>query len=564
MSELARQTGYEGELHLSTLANVSHPAALASLPALGVTRVVMPRELNVDEIKAMAGRRPRRAGPGGLRARGAVLQHLGPLLVVELHGRQERPARGAACSRAAASTSSAGKKARFFSCNDLSLDVLVKALLDEPRVKSWKIEGRKKGRALRVLRHQRLPHAARPGQLARGAQGRPEPARTVPGPQGHALRASCPSAPSCPRSPVRRTGSGPARGAHGQGLGPQADALAARRAHEGAICCAWGYQDEPWHQTVRVTRARAQGVDGWTSPARKGGVPKPGTPVFLIDRREPELVDQLAALEKGAGGHPRAQDPGASEFAPAMPRRAKGRQGPRRGGQRQPQAAAQHAQGREVGPVAGPQDARQGHGQRATGGCRPSSGPARRISGPTPWPRPSRPEHGASCSARRWQVGLFERALKQEKGRPLELWGRPLLQPLQRPGRQGSGGHGLASAHSSARSSAARTPLALAASSPLPLGIRDLRPVALMGITPACRPEGFRTDKPMASPKGEVCWGPGATARNTWIFPGLGRQICATRNANSPRRATPSSPTSSSPCRAKSPSPPASAPSTGT
>ncbi|MEA3435227.1 MAG: peptidase U32 family protein, partial [Thermodesulfobacteriota bacterium] len=50
---LARQTGFAGEIHLSTLANVSFPAALNLVrKKFGINRVVVPRELNVDEIKA--------------------------------------------------------------------------------------------------------------------------------------------------------------------------------------------------------------------------------------------------------------------------------------------------------------------------------------------------------------------------------------------------------------------------------------------------------------------------------------------------------------------------------
>ncbi|PQP34150.1 hypothetical protein C6A37_09270, partial [Desulfobacteraceae bacterium SEEP-SAG9] len=51
---------------------------------------------------------------------------------------------------------------RFFSCQDLSLDVLVKILLPISNVRTWKIEGRKKGphyvfctvKAYRMLRDQ--------------------------------------------------------------------------------------------------------------------------------------------------------------------------------------------------------------------------------------------------------------------------------------------------------------------------------------------------------------------------------------------------------------------------
>jgi putative protease len=60
--QLAKQTGFSGEIHLSTLANVSFPGALRLIRnTLGVHRVVVPRELDVDEIKAMAS-----ACPSGL------------------------------------------------------------------------------------------------------------------------------------------------------------------------------------------------------------------------------------------------------------------------------------------------------------------------------------------------------------------------------------------------------------------------------------------------------------------------------------------------------------------
>jgi len=57
--QLVRQTGFSGELHLSTLANVNFPAALNLIRGkLGIDRVVVPRELNIDEVKALAGACP--------------------------------------------------------------------------------------------------------------------------------------------------------------------------------------------------------------------------------------------------------------------------------------------------------------------------------------------------------------------------------------------------------------------------------------------------------------------------------------------------------------------------
>jgi putative protease len=56
---LARQVGFKGELHLSTLANVTMPQTLPILTkTFDVQRVVLPRELNVEEIKQMAAAAP--------------------------------------------------------------------------------------------------------------------------------------------------------------------------------------------------------------------------------------------------------------------------------------------------------------------------------------------------------------------------------------------------------------------------------------------------------------------------------------------------------------------------
>ncbi|MBW2710752.1 MAG: U32 family peptidase, partial [Deltaproteobacteria bacterium] len=61
--QLARQTGFSGELHLSTLSNVSFQEALKlARNNIGVHRIVLPRELNIDEIKAMALACPRDLG----------------------------------------------------------------------------------------------------------------------------------------------------------------------------------------------------------------------------------------------------------------------------------------------------------------------------------------------------------------------------------------------------------------------------------------------------------------------------------------------------------------------
>ncbi len=157
---LARQVGFEGEIHLSTLANVSFPAGLQVAAAgLGVQRVVVPRELSVDEIKAMA-----RACPDGLGlevfVHGALCYGVSGRCYWSSYLGGKSGLRGRCVQPCRRFYSQGGRTRRFFSCQDLSLDVLVKLLTGVAQVRGWKIEGRKKGphyvyhavRAYRLLR----------------------------------------------------------------------------------------------------------------------------------------------------------------------------------------------------------------------------------------------------------------------------------------------------------------------------------------------------------------------------------------------------------------------------
>ena len=512
MAELARQTGYQGELHLSTLANVSHPAALAGLPALGVSRVVMPRELNVDEIKAIAA-----AAPEGLDlevfVHGALCYNISGRCWWSSYMGGKSGLRGRCVQPCRREYEQRGKKARFFSCNDLSLDVLVKALMDEPRVKSWKIEGRKKGAhyvyyatsAYRMLRDQgNSPEARKAAQsLLEQSLGR----------KGTHY-AFLPQRPFVPTEPGSQTGSGMHVARTGKGSGLK-QMLSPRVALMKGDLLRVGYQDERWHQTVRVTRAVPKG-GRLDFTARKGGVPKPGTPVFLIDRREPELVDQLAAMEKELAGI-RKTKTGASEFAPAMPRRAKGGKGRA-----------------EVVNVNRKPPRSMHKGAKSALWLAPKT-PVKGAANvqwwlpPVIWPGEedlwsATVAKALKAGARRfvlgapWQTGLFERALKQEKGRPLELWAGPFCNLANALAIKAVADMGCVGAFASPELNR-EDALGLAATSPLPLGFvtYGLWP---MGIT-RVQPEGFRTDKPMASPKGEVCWAR-RYGQNTWIFPGWG------------------------------------------
>ena len=152
MIALARQSGFKGTLHLSTLANVTFPAALKQIQSLGVSKVVLPREIGIDEIKIMDA-----ACPNGLELEvfihGALCYGISGRCYWSsffggksgLRGRCVQPCRRIYTIPAQTPNSGKPQKTACFSCRDLELDVLVKTLMPLKNVRMWKIEGRKKG-----------------------------------------------------------------------------------------------------------------------------------------------------------------------------------------------------------------------------------------------------------------------------------------------------------------------------------------------------------------------------------------------------------------------------------
>ncbi len=294
MIKLARQAGFSGELHLSTLANASFPAALSLLPRpLGIQRVVIPRELNIDEIKQMAA-----ACPPDLDLE--VFVHGALCYAVSgrcywssflggksgLRGRCVQP-----CRRV---FSQNGRRERFFACRDLSLDVLVKVLKQIEQIKTWKIEGRKKSphyvyytvTAYRMLRDEGHNSRSRRAavQLLERALGRP-------GTHYHFL-------PQRPRNPIdldSRTGSGLLIGSiKGSARAPY---IHLREALFPNDYLRIGYEDQPWHRRIRVNRPVPRGGQFNIKPS-PGKSPPRGTAVFLTDRQEPALKKMIDALAR--------------------------------------------------------------------------------------------------------------------------------------------------------------------------------------------------------------------------------------------------------------------------
>ena len=296
--ELSKQAHFTGELHLSTLANVSFADALKLVKRdLGVDRVVVPRELSVDEIKTMAKGCPKDLGLEvfvhgalcyGVSGRCYWSSYLGGKS--GLRGRCVQP-----CRR---KYEQKNTKERFFSCMDLHLDVLVKALLPVSQVRAWKIEGRKKGahyvyhsvKAYLMLRDiEKEPQ--KKSEIKKAAMEYLSYALGRTGTHYHFL-------------PQRRYNPIEIKGQSGSGLfigktkGPrQKPYLVPREALLSGDVIRVGYEDEPWHKLYRIDR-RVPKKGRLYLDYHPKKAPIDDTPVFLTDRRDKSLSEMIGRLEK--------------------------------------------------------------------------------------------------------------------------------------------------------------------------------------------------------------------------------------------------------------------------
>jgi len=496
--ELARQTGFKGELHLSTLANVSFSASLQLIKNdLGVDRVVLPRELTIDEIKTVA-----RVCPPGLSLE--VFIHGALCYAVSgrcywssylggksgLKGRCVQP-----CRRLYTQKKLTG---RFFACTDFSLDVLCRLLLQIPQVNTWKIEGRKKGPHYvyyTVLAYRMLRDNSGDSQSKKAALGLLDMALGRSGTHYHFL-------PQHRHSPIPvtgQTGSGLLLGRvrkSGSGLyfRPAVELLP-------NDLLRFGYEDERGHGRMRVKKyvPRKGRLDIKTA---SGASPSPGAPVFLTDRREKALDQKISQMQAALNPLP-ALHTSASSFQFAQPEIRRTNHITKRSTSfemnvyRRPDG--QHpAKNRGIWLSANLKKQVKGLSAVSTWWWLP----------PVIWPSDeneirslaaliiSRGGRNFVLNAP-WQIGLFKSA------RGLNLWAGPFnniantlaLQTLAHLGFQGAIiSPELGKDHY----------LALPLQSPLPLGI------VLTGNWPLCISRiiapGFKIGQPFTSPKGERAW----------------------------------------------------------
>lgn len=529
MLDLARQAGFAGELHLSTLANVTHQLALAAARKAGANRVILPRELSFTEIAMMD-----EACPPGLElelfVHGALCHCVSGRCWWSSYMGGKSGLRGRCVQPCRRVYARKGREGRFFSCLDLSLGALVSRLLDLPRIRSWKIEGRKKSphyvyhvtSAYRLLRDERAnPDAGkearrilglalgRTGTTARFLEARPSP---VTAPKG------------AHTSSGLLVGKISGNREDGYLLRPAIDLLPRDYLRV-------GYEDEPWHCKLSVPGAVGAGAD--FAPRLPGGKsPKAGTPVFLIDRKEEELAALIAERTRDLArrrvrGRQRA-DVAGDEPAMPLPLKTAGRKAL----EIRLRASLPHGKGGKAGVKPG---AAMGLWLSPKALKEVSRTLFDRISWwlpPVIWPDEEplwrRLVAGALRNGARhfvlnapWQTGFFSgpEGLALTAGPFCNIANAPALAVLQ--------GMGFAAAVVSPELGGEDV-LALPGQSPLPLGIvvSGFWPV---GIT-RHKPEGVKAQEAFASPKGEEFWIRGH-GRNTWIYPAWPLDISVHRPA---------------------------------
>ncbi len=513
MLELARQAGYKGDLFLSTLANITHPSGLASAQKLGASRVILPRELSIDEIRQVDA-----ACPEGLDfeifVHGALCWCVSGRCYWSSYMGGKSGLRGRCVQPCRRLYRQQRHAERAFSCLDLSLDVLVKATMDMPHLASWKIEGRKKGPhyvyhtvlAYKILRDEGTDPKARKEaeRILEMSLGR----QTT---RAHFLpqRDTAPTRPDTPTSSGLLVGKVHADETGRSAFKPYIELLSGDYLRV-------GYEDETWHVTLPVTR-RVPKAGTFTLKIPKFKTPRAGTPVFLIDRREPDLMRLIARwqarLDACKGKRATAVD-----FVPDFPRPVRGRRRP-----------DMHVR------ATVPHGAENRRGRSSVIGLWLSSRTVREISRtvapniawwlpPVIWPNEDDAwkrivfeacRNGARhfvCNAP-WQVGLFPD--RQERHGSLDLIAGPFCNLANAFSIRAMERLGFSAAIVSPELASADF-LALPGQSSLPLGF-VLRGYWPMGLGRHA-PEGLKTGEPFQSPKGETFW-TRKYGQNTWIYP---------------------------------------------
>jgi putative protease len=516
---LARQAGFNGEIHLSTLANAGFAEALKVVERFPeITRVVLPRELSIDEIRLLSDNCPDRLSLEVF-IHGALCYAVSGRCYWSSFMGGKSGLRGRCVQPCRRIYRQQDRQQRFFSCQDLGVDVLTKILPEIPKIAALKIEGRKKG-----------PHyvyyTVAAYRLLRDHPGDAKAKKTAMGFLEYALGRKTTHynlLSQRPQNPVDidiHTGSGLMIGRiSGKGFRP---GLSAREELLPGDMLRVGYEDEPWHTVSRIKQYIPR--KGRVNLKLPGKTPAPaGTPVFLIDRRDAELARQMAdlAAELISAEGPSVETSGRS--GNALP-------------EKKPTTYRITSSVRAVpaGPVtditvwrrAGQMRGRSADSARLW--LMPES--RDRISSdssrlwywlpPVIWPDNEAAMREAIRDAVKhrcthfvanapWQIGFFE------KNRHIDVWAGPFCNTANPAAISLLKQMGFSGAIVSPELAASDYAL-LPAQSPLPLGI------VTAGNWPLCvsrtKADSLETDTPFASPRGEEAWA-AIHGPDVWVFP---------------------------------------------
>jgi putative protease len=290
---LARSQGFKGEIHLSTLANISFFEALRWVQgSLDVDCVVLPRELSIDEIKSMANACSKKISLEVF-IHGALCYGVSGRCYWSSYLGGKSGLRGQCVQPCRRIYNYKGHKKRFFSCADLCLDALVKTLLKIPQVRAWKIEGRKKGP--HYVYHTTLAY-----KLFRDHGHDPEEKKKAFALLEYALGRHgthyyfLPQRKYHPISTDKETGSGYKIASvsgkkSNRFFSPKEPVFPGDRLRI-------GYEDQSGHHVQKMKQSIPKG--GKWVLQKKTNIPLPeiGTPIFLIDRKDDSLIEKIKIL----------------------------------------------------------------------------------------------------------------------------------------------------------------------------------------------------------------------------------------------------------------------------
>jgi len=290
---LARSQGFKGEIHLSTLANVTFFEALRWVQSLiDVDCVVLPRELSIDEIKSMANACSKKLSLEVF-VHGALCYGVSGRCYWSSFLGGKSGLRGQCVQPCRRIYNYKGHKKRYFSCADLCLDVLAKTLLKIPQVRAWKIEGRKKGP--HYVYHTTLAY-----KIMRDYGNEPEQKKRALALLEYALGRDgthyqfLPQRQYHPISTENETGSG-YKIAKVSGMkskrffSPREPLFPGDRLRI-------GYEDQKGHQIQKMKQSIPKGGKWFFQKNESAPLPEIGSPVFLIDRKDPALMEKIRTL----------------------------------------------------------------------------------------------------------------------------------------------------------------------------------------------------------------------------------------------------------------------------